>query len=617
MTNESLNSGPVQWGEGMKRILVLAVALAAMSTIAASAAETRELHFKSPAPGMSFTAGLPIQVWADIIPRDDDHPGWPQAECYWDGQQVGDRVLGNKKAYDYFPFTVPAAMVTPGVHQLKLKGFGRGGATNPAERSMPVQVDPWPKDKTVVELSADLKAADLNWTNVAVRGNGHTVSVRGKLTIKNSLITGLGSVTILDPSHADPNSVVMVPGITGALTGDVDVEDSVFEATGAMHLAIDGSGDVTIRNNEFRASNLIKFVPSNPGASPVLQLSGKNAKKKLFEGNRIGAGILRFENTSAWLVGGDSDAQSNVLIGPRCVLALANCRDMRVVGNYIHHEYRGTWSQGYNFYCENSERILAEHNVLRASSWPLQSFGGEFRYNLMVDSGHNWVRTLTSGTQFHHNLLVHTGDPYGTGMNAGLWLYNNRTDVAIYNNTFDGGAPVARDFNCPVIALSTGCTLSTLRNNVFTGVAAISRLANNAIVARGGLEKDDGPRVASADYNCFFHPQAPTAASYDPGLVAQKDAGAHDVHADPKFAEGRLIPYSINEADVWNRKHTVSQVLALYRRRYVPAAGSPLLNAGDPADGKGSYIGAIGPGAGAPNDRFGRLSQTADEAPRR
>ena len=104
----------------------------------------------------------------------------------------------------------------------------------------------------------------MNWTDVAVRGNGHTVKVSGKLTIKNSLITGLGSMHIVDPSHADPDSVVMVPGMTGTLTGDVDIQDSIFEATGAMQLAINGNGDVAIKNNEFRANNFIKFVPSRP-----------------------------------------------------------------------------------------------------------------------------------------------------------------------------------------------------------------------------------------------------------------------------------------------------------------------------------------------------------------
>ena len=215
---------------------------------------------------------------------------------------------------------------------------------------------------------------------------------------------------------------------------------------------------------------------------------------------------------------------------------------------------------------------------------------------------------LITGTRFHHNVLVHTGDPYGTGIGAGVWLYNNCRDVAIYNNTFDAGAPLARDFDAPIISLSSGCNLSTLRNNVFTGVRAINGLANNAIVARGGKEKDLESRVAYADYNCFFNPDAPRAADYDPQTNAQKEAGIHDVKGDPKFAKGRLIPYPVNDEDIWMGKMRVSQVLALYRERYAPGAGSPLIGAGDPQDGKGSFIGAIGPGGNTPPDRFGRFS---------
>lgn len=574
-------------------------------------AENRELHFKSPAPGMRFTAGVGVQVWADIIPRDDGHPGWPAAECYWDDQQVGERVKGNNKAYDYFPFTVPGEKVTEGIHALTLKGYGLGGRSKPPEDSLKVQIDPWPVEKKLIDLAEDAKFVDLDWNDVAVRGNGHTVTVSGKLSIKNSLITGLGSVMITDPSHADPNSVVMVAGMTGKLTGDVTIADSIFEGTGALKLAIDGAGTVAIVNNEFRANNFVKFVPSKPDASPVIEISGKNATTKIFQGNRIAAGILRFDGMSHWLIGGETDAKSNILMGPRCVLALVNCHDLHVIGNYLHHNYRGTWSQGFNLYSEHSEKILAEHNVIYQSSWPLQSFSGEFRYNLMVDSGHNWVRTLISGAQFHHNVLVHTGDPYGTGIGAGIWLYNNCRDVAIYNNTFDAGAPVARDFDAPIISLSTGCSLSTLRNNVFTGVKAISGLANNAIVARGGKEKDLESRVAYADYNCFFNLDAPKAADYDPQINAQKDAGTHDVKSDPKFAIGRLIPYPVNDQDIWTGKMRVSQVLALYRQRYTPGAGSALIGAGDPQDGKGSFIGAIGAGGDAPQDRFGRFSAPA------
>jgi hypothetical protein len=219
------------------------------------------------------------------------------------------------------------------------------------------------------------------------------------------------------------------------------------------------------------------------------------------------------------------------------------------------------------------------------------------------------VRTLITGTKFHHNVLVHTGDPFGSGIDAGIWLYKDAKDVAVYNNTFDAGA--APEFGAPVIALSAGCSLSTLRNNVFTGVRPITSIARNAIVARRKNDADSGTRVAYADYNCFFNPDSPTAANYDPGIVEKPDAGAHDVKGDPKFAKGRMIPYTINEDDVWNRKFKVSQVLGLYRERYAPAADSPLLGAGDPADGRNSFIGAIGPGQDA-KDLFGRFSAPAE-----
>jgi hypothetical protein len=46
--------------------------------------------------------------------------------------------------------------------------------------------------------------------------------------------------------------------------------------------------------------------------------------------------------------------------------------------------------------------------------------------------------------------------------------------------------------------------------------------------------------------------------------------------------------------DIKSGKVTVSKILAYYRDVYSPAADSPLVGAGDPADGKGTNIGAIG-----------------------
>ena len=53
---------------------------------------------------------------------------------------------------------------------------------------------------------------------------------------------------------------------------------------------------------------------------------------------------------------------------------------------------------------------------------------------------------------------------------------------------------------------------------------------------------------------------------------------------------------------------TVSQMLAAWRAAYAPRAGSPLAGAGDPADGRGNPIGAIGDGTQA-GDGFGTFGR--------
>jgi hypothetical protein len=111
-------------------------------------------------------------------------------------------------------------------------------------------------------------------------------------------------------------------------------------------------------------------------------------------------------------------------------------------------------------------------------------------------------------------------------------------------------------------------------------------------------------QAMSADYNCFYNPDTTLLTPYaDPGL------GAHDKSADPKFAQARIVPFPIGDGDIWLRKVTVSQMLSLYRGIYTPAAGSPLIDSGDPSDDTGTThntdIGAIGAGNPHPLDQFG------------
>jgi hypothetical protein len=244
----------------------------------------------------------------------------------------------------------------------------------------------------------------------------------------------------------------------------------------------------------------------------------------------------------------------------------------------------------------------------------VQNFSGEFRYNLIVDSGHEWVRGLGTNTKLHHNLFIHASN--GGGVNSGIWLYKDslgeEKNVSIYNNTFDGGAPSVQAFAAPVIDVSTGCGLASLCNNIFTGGTVPE---NWPRVNRKPIVSGDAGCIAAADYNCFFNPNAGKVPNYLDGLVTSK-VGEHDVNSDPGFTRGGVYPFPINQADVWNRTCTVSQVLAYYRARYAPAPGSPVLNGGDPANGKNSYIGAIGAGTDAA-DLFGKFGDSGKEKRRK
>ncbi len=80
--------------------------------------------------------------------------------------------------------------------------------------------------------------------------------------------------------------------------------------------------------------------------------------------------------------------------------------------------------------------------------------------------------------------------------------------------------------------------------------------------------------------------------------------GAIDEQADPRFRGPLPKSFPFADDDIQARRVGVSKILAFYREAYSPAEGSPLTGAGDPADGPGSYIGAVGETKDA-SDMFG------------
>lgn len=567
---------------------------------------------------MTFTEGLPVRVLADGI----DINGWQNPEGQMEALEVRFYVDGVLKVTDgpsrgYNHFEAVLTGLNAGAHTLTTESSNYGGVTKTSPFPVTIVIEPAPAKASTINLSADLVlsgSTNLDWQNVRVNGNGFRVTSAsgwtGNIIIRNALITGLAVTALEVPNTTNAGS----PGIDVTTGGSVTIESSVFEWNGANYFRVNGSGAVSVRHNEFRASAYIPFVSSDPERSPVLQFQGPSTGVKVFQANKVGAGYLYVIGMSNWLIGGDYDSLSNVLIGPRINIRVDNSANIRIKGNYSRHDYYGGWSQGFNFYFRNNtDPFLCEHNVIRQSSWPIQNLSGVFRYNLVVVCGHEWLRTAVTGTEIYRNVFINpelAGNP-----NAGIWLYGNQTNIKIYNNTLDGGGP-GMAFNSPAISVSSGSQISTLRNNLITNFIPG---ASTAIVDRYLSETDSSARLLYSDYNCFYNPDAGGPNNYGDKMIAGIAEGAsgyggHDIgglngQADPRLAQGMAIPYQIEEDRVWKRELLVSQVLADFRARYTPQSGSPLIDAGDPADGGGVDIGAVEAASGVQrdDDLFGKF----------
>jgi hypothetical protein len=75
--------------------------------------------------------------------------------------------------------------------------------------------------------------------------------------------------------------------------------------------------------------------------------------------------------------------------------------------NYSHHVYFGGWSQGNNFELgAANNNVLVEHNVVRDSSWAVRDVACEFRYNLVLGAGHQWMWITADNANVHHNVFA-------------------------------------------------------------------------------------------------------------------------------------------------------------------------------------------------------------------
>ncbi len=567
---------------------------------------------QSPVSGMHFTAPAMIRIYADPYDGGAPDPDALTVTFLMDGQSVG-TYTGSGSQNGYFALTVNN--VAAGTHAITSRITT---TQNHVVTSAPVTVfvdNPAVSSGPVFNLTSDVvltgsqnaSYAGTASNHCAINGNGFQIrsaaGFTGSLTISNCDIRGLGTATT--PSI----------NVTANGSGFIQLIGNVFDTFGTVSIGANDQALVVVRNNEFRENTLVP-VTSLPtdysGATlPVFFATGNSSAQKLFQGNNVGLSTVVFESTRNWLIGGNTDAESNVMIGVRCGFTIHGSSNMVLRGNYSQHNYPHRFSQGLNFELQG-DGFLAEHNIIRSSSWPIRGMGGELRYNLIDASGNSdqVFQAPESNVNIHHNVFLFTVSQTFYSPGAGLKLIYNVDNVQFHNNVMDGGGAFM-GFYGPPVSVTAGSFIGSLRNNVFYNFAGL----NGGPMLAGEYNESTNPplaRLRYADYNDFYSPGASSQTNYGLGVVGKSPGasgyGLHDLggfngHMNPQFTQPTPIPFPFLPEDIWNRTKTVSDVLSAYRLMYSPAPGSPLAGAGDPQDGPGGNIGAVGNGEAA--DQFG------------
>jgi hypothetical protein len=550
---------------------------------------SRFVAMVAPTSGESFVAPATLRLIAagrdpgidTNSPVDGKGGNASQVQFFVDDQVV---LTVDGTNAEYWIFKGFASGIITGQHRV----WARAIYVNPAEvlDSVPMLVtvsDP-PAYMQVVDLMQDVDVGagySLQGTaaaHIRLNGHGHRIA--------SSAATGALTLQFVDVFDLGDETDTSKPGIDVTTTGNVVIEDSLFDTSNTVSISMGGASTASVRRNTFRSNMrmpLGQFPDSynSPASYPVLQFGGASTGAKVFAGNNVGAGWADFGGSAQWVVGGSTDADSNVLIGPRVGIAIGNAHGMQVRRNFSHHVYYGGWSQGSNFEIEGATSSTVEHNVVYGSSWPVRGGSGcDFRYNLVLEAGHEWMQPQ-AGAAVHHNVFVGGDNDVG-----GLYAYNdppqsNAPAIQIYNNTFD---PLPKGGIATALLTDSTTGPITLSSNAFVNMPSVTVVTVKAT----GI---------TADYNGFL--DSPGATHYSDGRTP-----AHDVTGAAKLANPPSVVFSIDEYTIWTRATTTASVLSAYRAMYAPATGSPLLAGGDPAIAAGNWIGAVG--SGQATDSFGK-----------
>ena len=449
----------------------------------------------------------------------------------------------------------------------------------------------------------------------------------GTIKITHCVIRNLGGLPkrAADEKVSGPGTLAIDLRVAG--NGSVTLEDCTLDGCSAIRLVTDGASTAIFRHNTVLENSAVAISKDIANSGDCFTASGRSRARKLFQGNFIPRGkvVIRAPN---WLIGGDRDAESNLFIGLRIGI-IADGEGTVVRGNYfqlrmpITEEYP-YWSQISVF--TTGRDVVGEHNVIRDGEWIVRFVEGEFRYNIISDIVDHDLMQNGSNGRIHHNLFLAGASEHRHGsMFACIAVIyppkNPGEGIEIFNNVFDGGGRL----NVPAIEVAPKAFVKSVRNNVFFNFAHSDKYykRTQAMIRttwNDETAEEQPTRLGYADYNVFYSPNAEAPRNYRlavPEKTERKEAGfgLHDIprdgrvdaQADPKFKGPLPKSFPFSDDEIKARKVAVSKILASYRDAYSPAEGSPLIGTGDPADGAGTNIGAIGAEQPSDQDRFGKF----------
>jgi hypothetical protein len=546
-------------------------------------------HFLAPGMVRVFAAGYDPTIPTNF-PRDGKGGNASRVEFLVDNQVV--QTMDGAEA-EYWVFRATLTNLPAGTHVLKTRAFYTGQSPALILDSDPVTftVDTPPSYAFVTNLTHDVvlsgsqafQLVGMPSGRLRVNGNGFHIRTAGTWTGQFTMqYVDVSGLSLFDDS---------TPGIDVTTSKTFTMENCIFDGCGTIALTFNGTNTASVSSNEFRSNMTMPLSQypddygDNQSSFPAIHFAGSSTGQKVFRANNMGAGWLRLTGVNNWTIGGDSDAQENVFIGPRVGIMLeSGANHITVRRNYSHHVYYGGWSQGNNFELgASNDHVIVEHNVVRDSSWAVRDVACEFRYNLVLGAGHQWMWITADNAYVHHNIFAG-----GSADVTGIWMIYGPKNVRFWNNTVDG------------LGETAGPSVLWVDTDATADVESCVFLRNDAPSA---VEVDG--TLTSVGYNAFYNPQAAGIKNYSDNSHPATDIGALNAQVNPGLTNA-LTTAGIDDSAMWQRTTSVRQVLQLYRARYTPNVGSPLIDAGH--GGNGNDIGAVGAGLSNTNDQFGVLS---------